>query len=99
MNIGAILVTTNGVEGFDLRFLLPAIIASVPIYAALFSGEINSTRIEWLPSKLRISLISLHFLFYILAFGRGAIWTKSLLCIPQATLGIDEIIFYLKETM
>lgn len=97
LNIGAVLVTTNGLEGFGLRFLLPAIIASVPLYAALFSGEINSNRIEWLPSKLRIGLIFLHFLIYILAFGRGYLDKKSAVYTAQATLGIDEIISYLKE--
>lgn len=97
LNTLAILVTSNGLEGFGVRFFIPAILISLPLYSLIFAGEYRGVKIAWLNEKFRYFLLFLHFSIYVISYGRGYLNFNSGLYTFEATPGIKQIVAVLKE--
>lgn len=96
LNILAILTTSNGLEGFGVRFFIPAIITIIPLYSAFLSGKIYQNSI-WGKEIFRKILLYLHIIVFLISYGRGYLNYKSPLYTFEATPKIKELVEVLKN--
>jgi len=96
LNIMACLTTTNGLEGFGVRFFIPTIISIIPTYSAFLSGSIFQNKI-WKKDIYQKIILYLHLFIFIISYGHGYLNFNSSLYTFEATPKINELVSVLSE--
>lgn len=97
-NIASVILTKNSLFGFGVRYFLPAIFFSVPVFAGMFIGLKNeSFKLLNLNRYLLRGFVFLHLLIYVHSYTRGYFSKDSLMYIGEGTPGIYSMIQYLKD--